>query len=45
MSDMDKNIDALSEKIEKMQRQAASSTKVTAIGYLLVVLFVFGYNP
>jgi hypothetical protein len=43
MSDMEK-INALSEKIEKMHKQALNSTKVTAIGYLIVVLFVFGYT-
>jgi len=43
MSELDK-INALSERIEKMQKQAAKSTKFTAIGYLLVILFVFGYT-
>ena len=43
MSDMEK-INALSGKIETMQKQATNSTKFTAIGYLLVILFVFGYT-
>ena len=43
MSDMEK-INALSEKIETMQKQAVNSTKVNAIVYLSVVLFVFGYT-
>lgn len=43
MSDMEK-MNALSEKIEKMQKQAMKSTKVYAIIYLVVVLFVFIYT-
>jgi len=43
MSDMEK-ISALSAKIEKMQKQAANSTRMVAIVYLLVVLFVFAYT-
>lgn len=44
MKDMETEFDVLSQKIEKMQKQASSSAKLTAAGYLLVVIFVFAYT-
>jgi len=44
MKDMEKQLSALSEKIEKMQKHSLSSTKTTMIGYVIVVIFVFVYT-
>lgn len=44
MREMESQFDALSQKIKKMQKKASGSTKMMAIGYLLVVGFVFIYT-
>ena len=44
MREMEPQLDVLFQKIQKMQVQASKSTKMTAIGYLIVVIFVFIYT-
>jgi DNA-binding ferritin-like protein (Dps family) len=44
MREIETKFDALSQKIEKMQKQALSGTKTTMIGYIVVVVFVFAYT-
>ena len=44
MKDIENKIEALSAKIEKMEKQAVSGKKITLTAYILVIVFVFIYT-